>query len=57
MDTWIIILISVASSLVFLFGIYLLLIAPRLSKKKETLEFCRVRYAHRGLHDGEKPEN
>jgi len=57
MDTWLIVLIIIAASLLFLFGMYILLIAPRVSKKEEMRAFCRVRYAHRGLHSDGKPEN
>jgi len=57
MDPWLIVLIIIAASLLFLFGMYILLIAPRVSKKEEMRAFCRVRYAHRGLHSDGKPEN
>lgn len=40
-----------------LFAVYLVLIAPAKNKRARTLEFTRVRYAHRGLHRDGVPEN
>ena len=57
MDTWFIVLISVLSAFLVLFGLFLFLVATRRSKREEIKRFYGVRYAHRGLHDKEKPEN
>lgn len=45
--------------LIALLVLYLLLILPRFSKRKETKAFLTTPFAHRGLHDKEKgiPEN
>ena len=45
--------------LLVLFGIYMLLIAPSLSKERRARmrKFTEARYAHRGLHDGTRAEN
>ena len=52
-----IILISAASAILLLFVIYCFLAAPNLKRKKRALEFAKVKYAHRGLHDGTRAEN
>ena len=52
-----IILISVASAILLLSVIYCFLAAPNLKRRKRALEFSKVKYAHRGLHNGTRAEN
>lgn len=49
--------ISVLSALLLLCLVYIFLSAPKLSRKKQTREFMCVHFAHRGLHNGTRPEN
>lgn len=41
----------------FLLAVYLFLIYVSKKRKKETLKFANYRYAHRGLHGKDAPEN
>ena len=50
-------IISAASAIALLLIIYLFLAAPKRSRRAQTLEFARVKYAHRGLHGGTRAEN
>lgn len=47
--------IIIASVLIFFFAVYLILIAP--SRRHAADEFKGIKYAHRGLHNGERAEN
>lgn len=50
-------LISIGATLLVLFLIYLYLIMPSLSRRKEMMKFAEHRYAHRGLHGEGAAEN
>ena len=53
----IIVLVSVLSALLIFLLLFLFLIAPRVTKRGEFEKFLGRRYAHRGLHDKNVPEN
>ena len=55
MEPWAIVLITVSATVLALFAIWLFLIAPRARKK--AMQSFRCSYAHRGLWNGERPEN
>lgn len=55
MAPWLIAIIAISATVVALFAIWLVLIAPR-ARKKAVAPFLRP-YAHRGLWGGELPEN
>ena len=50
-------IVAVLASLFAICLIYLFLAAPKLTRKKETREFMKARFAHRGLHNGTRAEN
>lgn len=56
MQPIILIFLSLVCVLLLTAALYLFLIAPRKSNRR-TAYFAAVRYAHRGLHGGELPEN
>ena len=53
---WLKVIVMILAVLVVL---YLLMIMPRLTNRRERKKFLNVYYAHRGLHDNETdaPEN
>lgn len=55
MEPWLIVLIAFLATVMALFCLWLFLIAPR-ARKKAVKPFLRP-YAHRGLWDGDVPEN
>ena len=55
MEPAVIVLISIASALLLLFALYLIIIAP--GRGRGVREFSKVKFAHRGLHDGTRVEN
>ncbi|MBQ9098631.1 MAG: glycerophosphodiester phosphodiesterase [Clostridia bacterium] len=55
MAPWCIVLIAISATVAVLFALWLFLIAPRARKKDIQPFLCS--YAHRGLWNGERPEN
>lgn len=47
--------LPIIGALLFIFIVYLILIAP--GKKRDIKRYAKVKFAHRGLHDGTRAEN
>ncbi len=51
------ILIACLSFFLVIFALYVFMISPSNKRKSETLKFANYRYAHRGMHGTDAPEN
>ena len=55
MDAWIIALLSLVGTALFIFAVYLILIAP--ARSRDIKKYAKVKFAHRGLHGDGAAEN